>query len=104
MRDPEDTPMVAVKSPQERAIAHYFEASSSGVEVVQDGLQEVPFGEFLVDTGKLSRSQLLSAMMFQDRNPGVRIGECVAALGFVPYEDVDRLFAEYAHCDVVELA
>ena len=84
-------------------IAHYFEYSNHGIEVVEDGLSEVPFGEFLVATGSLRRDQLLAAMMFQDRNPGVRIGECVAALGFVPYPEVDRLYTEYAGCAVVEI-
>jgi len=84
-------------------IAHYFEYSDHGIEVVEDGLAEVPFGEFLVEVGTLTRDQLFSAMMFQDRNPGIRLGECVAALGFIPYPEVDRLFTEYTSCGVVEV-
>ncbi len=78
-----------------RSVRRYFEYSESGVEVIQDGLTEVPFGEYLVETGKLSRDQLFAAMMFQDQNPGVRIGECVAALGYVPYPEVDQAFTQY---------
>ena len=80
---------------QSSSLRHYFEYSNSGVEVIQDGLTEVPFGEFLVETGKLSRDQLFSAMMFQDKNPGVRIGECVAALGYMPYSEIDQAFTQY---------
>lgn len=90
-------------SSDKRALTHYFEYSNHGIEVVEDGLKEMPFGEFLVERGKLSRAQLFEAMMFQDRNPGVRIGECVAALGFVPYGDVDALFTAYAGVQTVEL-
>jgi hypothetical protein len=86
-----------------KAIRHYFEYSESGVEVISDGLTEVPFGEYLVDTGKIRRDQLFSAMMFQDKNPGVRIGECIAALGYVPYAEVDQLYTQYSGCAVVEL-
>ncbi len=83
------------KDSKNASIRRYFEYSESGVEVIQDGLTEVPFGEFLVETGKLSRDQLMTAMMFQDQNPGVRIGECVAALGYVPYVEVDQAFTQY---------
>ena len=84
-------------------IAHYFEYSDQGIEVVRDGLTEFPFGEFLVETGTLGRDQLFSAMMFQDRNPGVRIGECIAALGYLPYAEVDRLYGKYSDCNVVDV-
>src|SRR5688572_15200293 len=63
-------------------LAHYFEYSSTGLEIMGDGLEEMRFGEYLVGAGAISRQQLLTALMFQDRNPGVRIGECIAALGF----------------------
>ncbi|RMH37876.1 MAG: hypothetical protein D6689_20445 [Deltaproteobacteria bacterium] len=85
-----------------KALRHYFEYSNSGVDVVEDGLKEVPFGEYLVETGRLRRDQLLDAMMLQDRNPGVRLGECIAALGYLPYEEVDRVYDEYARLSVVE--
>jgi len=83
------------KESKNGSVRHYFEYSESGVEVISDGLVEVPFGEYLVETGKLSRDQLFAAMMFQDQNPGVRIGECVAALGYVPYTVVDQAFTQY---------
>jgi hypothetical protein len=50
-------------------LRHFFEYSAVGVDVVADGLQEVPFGEFLVERGALTRYQLLRALMMQDRYP-----------------------------------
>ena len=95
--------MATVSHHSKREIAHYFEYSNHGVDVLEDGLKELRFGEFLVERGSLTREQLFKAMMYQDINPGVRIGECAAALGFVPYADVDRLHGEYTGCGVVDL-
>ena len=95
--------MGTAKPARNQEIAHYFEYSDHGIEVLEDGLQEVPFGEYLVETGTIGRDQLFSAMMFQDRNPGVRIGECIAALGYLPYTEVDQLYTAYSGCAVVEV-
>jgi hypothetical protein len=77
-------------------VRHYFEYSASGVEVLQDGLQEVRFGEFLVDQRVLDRQQLFRAMQMQDRNPGVRLGECAAALGYAPIHEIERAYRRFA--------
>jgi len=77
-------------------IRHYFEYSSSGVEVLEDGLCEVPFGEFLVAQRILDRVQLFRAMQMQDRNPGVRLGECAAALGYAPIHAIERAYRCFA--------
>ena len=77
-------------------VRHYFEYSASGVEVLQDGLQEVRFGEFLVDQRVLDRQQLFRAMQMQDRNPGVRLGECAAALGYAPIHAIERAYRRFA--------
>jgi hypothetical protein len=92
----------AVSARAKSDIAHYFEYSSSGLEVLADGLQEMPFGEFLVERQALTRAQLFRALTEQDKSPGVRLGEVVAALGFVPAEQIDALLAEYQQLDVVE--
>ncbi|MEZ4400988.1 MAG: hypothetical protein R3B06_13260 [Kofleriaceae bacterium] len=84
-------------------IRHFFEYSAAGVEVIGDGLEEVPFGEFLVDRGAIDRYQLLRALQMQDRHPGVRLGECAAALGYVPVADVERLYAAWRGLTTVEL-
>ncbi len=87
-----------------REIESYFELGEAGVEVVGEGLEEMTFGEFLVDRGAVTRAQLLEAMMEQDRNPGVPIGEVLAWLGHISYADVDRLLTEWSNVPVVEIA
>lgn len=68
----------------------YFEHSSAGVDLEQDGLKEMTFGEFLIDRSAINRQQLFSALQLQDRHPGIRLGECVAALGYLPFAEVER--------------
>jgi hypothetical protein len=72
-------------------LAHYFRYASAGVHVVADGLAEMRFGEFLIERGAIDRFQLFRALQLQDRHPGVRIGECVAALGYVQISEIERL-------------
>ena len=82
-------------------LRHYFEYSSSGVEVVEDGLQEVTFGEYLVQHEIVDRYQLFRALQMQDRLPGVRLGECVAALGYAPIATIERLYREFTQLHTV---
>lgn len=84
-------------------LRHFFEYSAVGVDVVADGLQEVPFGEFLVERGALTRYQLLRALMMQDRYPGVRIGECAAALGFLQIGEVEQHYLAWRGLSTVFL-
>jgi hypothetical protein len=86
-----------------REIAHYFEYSSKGIDVLQDGLQEIHFGEFLVEQKRLDRYQLFRALQMQDRHPGVRIGECAAALGYVPITDVEKLYSSFSGLATVSI-
>ncbi|HKA88429.1 MAG TPA: hypothetical protein VKE22_12230 [Haliangiales bacterium] len=90
--------------PADRELTTYFEYAEAGVELLDEGLKEVPFGEFLVERSELSRAQLLAALQEQDHHPGVRIGEIVAYLGFVPWARVDRLLTEYHGLPVLEVA
>ena len=53
-------------------------------------LKELPIGEYLVEQMVVTRVQLFRALQMQDRNPGVRLGECIAALGFASYQDIQR--------------
>jgi hypothetical protein len=87
----------------QRDIRHYFEYSSRGIEVIRDGLQEMSFGEFLVDLGAIDRFQLFRALQLQDHNPGVRLGECVAALGYILYTEIEQLLREWKDIDTVIL-
>jgi hypothetical protein len=85
-------------------LRRYFEYSESGVEVLEDGLKEITFGEYLVEQGVLDRFQLLRALQMQDRLPGVRLGECAAALGYAPILAIEKLYAQYAQLHVVEVS
>ena len=58
--------------------------------VVEDGLKEIGFGEYLVEEQVLDRFQLFRALQMQDRLPGVRLGECAAALGYAPINAIER--------------
>lgn len=87
-----------------RDLVHYFEYSNHGVEVVRDGLKEIPFGEYLVEHALISRYQLFRAMQMQDRHPAVRIGECVAALGYLQISEVERAYARFMHLPTVHAA
>lgn len=80
----------------------YFDYSSVGVEVLQDGLQPISFGEYLVERGVITRFQLFRALQLQDRHPGVRVGECLAALGFLPYREVEQHLGTWNRVHVVE--
>lgn len=81
---------------------HYFEYTPSGIEVVEErGLQEVWFGEYLVQHDVLDRYQLFRALQMQDRLPGVRLGECAAALGYVPSATIERLYGEFTQLHTI---
>jgi hypothetical protein len=83
-------------------IRHYFEYSSAGIDIVEDGLQEMTFGEFLIDRSVINRQQLFCALQLQDRHPGIRLGECVAALGYLPFAEVQRHLTSWQHVPAVE--
>jgi hypothetical protein len=76
-------------------IAHYFEYSDE-IELVEEGPREIQFGEYLVECGLLTRAQLFIALCEQDRQPGIPFGEIVAALGFVPYPEIDRRLTDFS--------
>ena len=90
-----------MSSENKREIAHYFATSNSGVEVIANGLKEMTFGEFLVENRIIDRHQLLCALQMQDRNPGARIGECVAALGYLHHAEVEALLSNWQRVSVV---
>ena len=84
-------------------LRHYFEYSSQGIDVLEDGLKEISFGEYLVDQGILDRYQLFRALQMQDRLPGVRLGEAAAALGYAPIGVVERLFTRFQSLHTVSV-
>lgn len=86
-----------------RELSSYFELSAAEVELVEEGLVTMTFGEYLVDHQALSRSQLYEALREQDRHPGIPLGEIIAYMGYVPYAEVDRLLTEWNAIPVVEV-
>ena len=96
------TPVVLkINAKNQRDLLRYFEYSQSGVEVLEDGLKEVSFGEYLVEQGIVSRYQLFRALQMQDRLPGVRLGECAAALGYAPIAQIEKLYAAFTQLHTV---
>jgi len=84
-----------------RELVSYFEYSQSGVQVVEDGLKEISFGEYLVEEQVLDRYQLFRALQMQDRLPGVRLGECAAALGYAPINAIEKIFSRFVQLQTV---
>jgi len=50
-------------------------------------------GEWLVQEKLLTRHQLLRALQLQDQIPGIRLGDCVVALGFATRDSVQDIVA-----------
>ncbi len=96
-----NTPVAAATTNKD--LQHYFEYSQSGIDVVEDGLKEITFGEFLVEQQVLDRFQLFRALQMQDRLPGVRLGECAAALGYAPINAIERLYERFANINAVDV-
>ena len=82
-------------------LQQYFQYSQAGIEVVEDGLKEIRFGEYLVEQGAVDRFQLFRAIQMQDRLPGVRLGEAAAALGYVPVWRIEKLYEQFAQLQTV---
>jgi hypothetical protein len=84
-------------------LQRYFEYADKGVDVLEDGLKEITFGEYLVDQEVLDRFQLFRALQMQDRLPGVRLGECAAALGYAPINAIERLYERFMKIGTVDV-
>ena len=79
----------------------YFELHED--ELVEDALQEMTFGEFLVENSPLTRAQLFEALREQDKHPRIPLGEVIAYLGHLPYAEVDRLLTRWSAIPVKEV-
>lgn len=97
------TPPHLAAAKNSKDLQRYFEYSSNGVDVLEDGLTEITFGEFLVDHGVLDRYQLFRALQMQDRLPGVRLGECAAALGYAPINAIERLYERFQQLGTIDV-
>jgi hypothetical protein len=85
-------------------LRRYFEYSQAGVDVVEDGLKEMSFGEYLVEAQVLDRFQLFRALQMQDRLPGVRLGEAAAALGYAPIGAIEKIHERFRGLQTVDIA
>jgi hypothetical protein len=94
-RQRKPTTVAPVADRNAKEVRRYFEYSNSGVEVLEDGLKEITFGEFLVEQKVLDRYQLFRALQMQDRLPGVKLGECAAALGYAPIQAIEKWYAQF---------
>jgi hypothetical protein len=83
-------------------VRRYFEYSKSGVDVVEDGLKEISFGEYLVEEQVLDRFQLFRALQMQDRLPGVRLGEAAAALGYAPIGAIEKIHSRFRELSTID--
>lgn len=83
-------------------LADYFTYAPLGVEV-DAGLTELRFGEFLVARRLLDRHQLLRALQLQDRRPGLRVGVCAVALGYLGRASLARALAAWAGLATVDV-
>jgi hypothetical protein len=86
-------------------LRHFFELSSTGISFPDEEaeLEEILFGEYLVDQGVVDRFQLFKALQMQDHSKGVRLGEAVAALGYAPPGAIERLFDRFQELQVVDV-
>ena len=98
------TPILDRGATSAQDVGRYVEYTSKGVEAVEDGPGPILFGEFLIENGFISRYQLFRAMQLQDRHPAVKIGECVAALGFMQITEVESAFASFMKLPTVQAA
>ena len=85
-------------------LTNYFRYPRVGWIVEELALYEVHFGEYLVDRRALSRAQLFRALSEQDRQPGLRLGEVIAALEILPYERMEELLGEFNAIVAVEIS
>tara|TARA_R110002096_G_scaffold350395_2_gene543509 strand:+ start:94841 stop:95122 length:282 start_codon:yes stop_codon:yes gene_type:complete len=83
-------------------LSHFFEYSGLGLQVLEDGLLQVSFGEYLVGQKAISREELLRGLQLQDQNPGVKLGECLAKLGAMSYQQVEVHLQNWNRVSVVE--
>jgi hypothetical protein len=60
-------------------------------EDVPGSSDEAAFGQYLVKSGAISPYELDEAKREQARQPGVRLSEIIAYMGYLGYRELDRL-------------
>src|SRR3569832_535528 len=84
-----------------RELASYNENTQNNEQDHEDNHKEISFGEYLVEEQVLDRYQLFRALQMQDRLPGVRLGECAAALGYAPINAIEKIYARFLQLQTV---
>ncbi len=87
---------------EDRDITSAFERG--GIEVIEEGLREMPFGEYLVERRALTRAQLLAALCEHDRHGNIALGEVIAWMGYMSWPEVEEMLAEWSALPVVDLS
>ncbi len=64
--------------------------------------QKKQFGEFLVDTGRLSRAQLEDALRYRKQH-NIYLGKAVIQLGFIAEEDMSKALSEFLKVPYLKL-
>ena len=98
--------MAAQEQNEGEGILSYMDAMEAGIVEEEDAepraLDESEFGEYLVHEGAISRDELAEAKHELRLQPGVRLGEVIAFMGYLPYADVDRLLAQWRSIPVLD--
>ena len=74
------------------------------IEIVDESLMEMPFGEYLVARRALSRAQLLAALCTQEQHDGVPLADIVCWLGYLPASEVEQFLAEWRSILLVHIS
>ena len=64
--------------------------------------QKKQFGEFLIDTGRLSRAQLEDALRYRKQHD-IYLGKAVIQLGFIAEEDMSKALSEFLKVPYLKL-
>lgn len=83
-------------------LSHFFEYSSPSLQVLEDDLVELGFGEYLVNKAAITREELFRALQLQDQQPSALLGECLATVGAIGQSRVEEHLAAWNRLGVVE--
>jgi hypothetical protein len=84
-------------------LRQYFEFSRQDFDLVEEGLKEVHFGEYLVEQGLIDRYQLFRALQLQDRKPGMQLGQAVVALGYATTRAIEQMFDNFQELATIDV-
>lgn len=83
-------------------LSHFFEYSRPNLQVLEDDLVELSFGEYLVSQAAITREDLFRALQLQDNRPSALLGECLANLGAIGPSTIEEHLAAWNRLGIVE--